>query len=381
MKKDGTFQAQQDLLSMLREEEAESAYRRSLERDAIQARRQQSDAATAHAHGIERDWQQARIGHQIKTIQDRMERELRESPFSFAADEFYDMVHQATGGGSVPALLVAPFVRDDLNGQQNDEGPQSFRFSIRRAWSQSEWSADLAGMDGAISRPLRNTDVDILIIQRALRDLPVVLVYGVVQANRRVWPSLCAWNIVDSPELRSIHMTFPPLPLPDPVPDSAPQSAAQLAFEDELGTSTAITAGLIAEWFHLVRSGRTPRLHALLPTELTGERRVIAAGLAASYEVALERERIDAVSGRVGQAEMYVAAELRDQAAGAALQALAAAEQAVRSDQATVPPASLRRLIPLLESLDLYEETPRARQALESAARLSVLRNLGWRNR
>jgi hypothetical protein len=359
LKQDGSFRDQQELLHELRELEARNAQQRGSQQEVQASEHRIYEAAISNSYEAERDWRQAHIGIQVKAIQDRMDRQLEESPFPYASDEFYSLVHEATRGGEVPALLVAPFVRDDLSGQENADGPHSFRVAIRRKWLQSPWSGDLVSLDGALSRPLTSTDVDIFQIQRALRDLPVVLVYGEVQSNTRVWPSLCAWNIVDSPEMRSVQVNFPPLSLPDTSQQTSSTSEGILAFEDELGGSTAITAGLIAEWFHLVKYGRIPQLHTLIPEGLASERRVIAAGLAASFEVALERNRIDPASARVGQASVYLDVELHGHATAAASQALALVE----SGEGQNSTDSVRRLAAIFESLGLPSQATRARLA------------------
>ncbi|MFD7716503.1 hypothetical protein [Streptomyces sp. NPDC059814] len=376
IKQDGSFRDQQEILHHIRELEAGNTQQRALQNESQASRNRVHEATIGNSYEIERDWRQARIGIEVKAIQEKMDRELADSPFPYTSDDFYALVHDATRGGEVPALLVAPFVRDNLSGQENADGPHSFRVAIRRKWLQSPWSSDLISLDGALKRPLISTDVDIFHIQKALRDLPVILVYGEVQSSSRVWPTLCAWNIVDSPELRSVQVNFPPVALPE-FNQQGSDSNSALAFEDELGGSTAITAGLIAEWFHLVKYGRSPRLHTLIPATLESERRVIAAGLAASYEVALERGRVDSVSARVGQASVYLDVGLRDQAMSAACQALAATELG------TVPVAtqSIRRLAEILETLGLPDEANRARLALESAARRAILRNFGWGSR
>jgi hypothetical protein len=112
----------------------------------------------------------------------------------------------------------------------------------------------------------------------------------------------------------------------------------------------------------------------LIPAALESERRVIPAGLAASFEVALERNRVDAVSARVGQASVYLDVGLRDQAISAASQALAATE----SGTVHVATQSIRRLAEILDTLGLPDEAHRARLALESAARRAILRNFAW---
>ncbi|MGW7413826.1 hypothetical protein [Streptomyces sp. NPDC054863] len=377
IKQDGSFRDQQELLHQLRELEAGNAQQRALQNESQASRNRAQEAAVSTTYESERDWRQARIGIEVKAIQEKMDREFAESPFAYTNSEFYDLVHDATRGGEIPALLVAPFVRDNLSGQENNDGPHSFRVAIRRKWLQSPWSSDLVSLDGALKRPLTGTDVDIFHIQKALRDLPVILVYGEVQSNSRVWPALCAWNIVDSPELRSVQVNFPPVSLPRDDPQGSVNSNSILAFEDELGGTTAITAGLIAEWFHLVKYGRMPRLHTLIPSALESERRVIAAGLAASFEVALERNRVDILSARVGQARVYLDVGLQNQAASSALQALAITE----SGTGHLATQSIRRLAETLDSLGLPDEADRARLALESAARRAIIRNFGWGNR
>ncbi|MFG2154714.1 hypothetical protein [[Kitasatospora] papulosa] len=376
IKQDGSFRDQQELLHEIRELEAGNAQQRDLRKESQAFRNRTHEATVGNFYEIERDWRQARIGIEVKAIQEKMDREISDSPFPYTNDDFYALVHDATRGGEIPALLVAPFVRDNLSGQENADGPHSFRVAIRRKWLQSSWSSDLVSLDGALKRPLTSTDVDIFHIQRALRDLPVILVYGEVQSNSRVWPALCAWNIVDSPEMRSVQVNFPPVILPEVNQQSLDQNSF-LAFEDELGGSTAIVAGLIAEWFHLVKHGRIPRLHNLIPETLESERRVIAAGLAASFEVALERGRVDFVSARVGQASVYLDVGLRDQAVSAAHQALDATE----SGGTHVATQSVRRLAEIMQALGLSDEAYRARLALESAARRAILRNFGWGNR
>ncbi|MGE7439333.1 hypothetical protein [Kitasatospora sp. NPDC001175] len=378
VKQDGSYSAQQKLLHTLREQEAERAHTRTLERDGHLSASKASELATSQYYEAERDWRQARIAVHVKEIQDRLERQRDETPFPYSLEEFYDLVFEATNGGKTPALLVAPFFRDDLSGQANDEGPHSFRVCIRRSWLQASWADDLATLDGVLNRPLRKTDLDILIIQKALRELPVVLVYGEVQSNQRVWPSLCAWNIVNSPEMRSVQINFPPISLPENNADQATAARNQLAFEDELGGSTAITAGLIAEWFHLVRNGRAPRLHRILPENMGPERRTIAAGLAASYEVVLESNRIDVLSARVAQANIYMEGALPEHAANSALEALRVAESYTSEKISQLTTDTLRRLGFILDSLGYASEGEQARSLLESVARATVRRNLGW---
>ncbi|MBB4983407.1 MULTISPECIES: hypothetical protein [Streptomyces] len=375
MRRDGSYFDQQQFLHMLREEEAATAENRAVEREGRAFSVRAEEAERANEYEIARDWRQAQISVHVKAEQDRLDRGFENSPFSYSPEELHDLVSEQSGGGSRPVLLVAPYFDDEKNSAGNDDGPQAFRVAIRRAWLNSPWAGDVACFDGAMKRPLRNADADILLLQRALRDLPVILVYGDVQTGRRVWPTLVAWNMVEAQDFRSIHINFPHLSLPVESADEEARRSSRLAFEDELGESTAVTVAVLAEWFHLARYGRRPRLHETLPADRGLERRAAALGLTAAYEVAVDRGRISVHEARVEQAALFRAAGLHGEARSAAMSVIApgAAEYAER-----LTPDVLRRLRDVVAEVGTPDQAAAAGRLLEDAARRSTMRSLGW---
>ncbi|MFC8353824.1 hypothetical protein ACFUG8_13960 [Streptomyces cyaneofuscatus] len=353
LRRDGSFFDQQEFLQLLREDEA----------------------IRSNDYEVERDRRQAQTSIYVKTEQDRLDRNFNNLPFDYPAEELHGLVSEATGGGAKPALLVAPFFHEELNKEGNDDGPHAFRVAIRRAWMNSPWAADVSILDGFMKRPLRNTDLDVMLLQRALWDLPVILVCGDIQAGSRVWPSLTAWNIVDSRDFRYIQVNFPSLPLPAGTSDENLSRSARLSFEDELGDSTAVTAGMLGEWFHLARHGRHPRIHRMLPEHRGLERRAAALGLTAAYEVAMDRGRIPLHEGMTEQAALFRTAGLSNQARNVALAALRTGEQRHRE---VLSLASLRTLQDVLRDVGNPEDLDEVTRRVEAAARLSVLRTLGW---
>ncbi|MFD8865776.1 hypothetical protein ACFV1F_15605 [Streptomyces sp. NPDC059590] len=375
MKRDGSYFDQQEFAHLLRENEAAAAEIRNAEREEYAAVIRAEEASRNNQYEIDRDWRQAQISIQTKAAQDKLDRDMANAPFSYTPQELRELVRERTNNGSRPALLVAPFFHEELNREGNDDGPHAFRVAIRRAWVNSQWATDVCSMDGTMNRPLRQTDLDVTLLQRALSDLPVILVYGDVQAGRRVWPTLTAWNIVDSVNFESVQVNFPPLSLPPTSSDEEIRRANRLAFEDELGYSTALTVGLLGEWFHLAKYGRPPYIHRTLPENMGLERRAMALGLVAAYEVAIQRGRVDGALGRIQQAALYRDAQFVDEARSFALNALSMCED---FNAPFVEASIIRLLVNVLTEVGDSPQVARASRLLEVITRRSTMRSLGW---
>ncbi|PBC82166.1 hypothetical protein SAMN05216511_5160 [Streptomyces sp. KS_16] len=375
MKRDGSYFDQQAFAHLLREDEAAVAEVRNAEREERAAAIRAEEASRNNQYEVDRDWRQAQISIQVKAAQDKFDRDMANAPFSYSPEELRELVRESTNDGSRPALLVAPFFHDELNREGNDDGPHAFRVAIRRAWVNSPWAADVCSMDGTMNRPLRQTDLDVALLQRALGDLPVILIYGDVQAGRRVWPTLTAWNIVSSAELQSVQVNFPPLSLPPGSSDEEIQRSNRLAFEDELGYSTALTVGLLGEWFHLANYGRPPYIHRTLPDNMGLERRAMALGLVAAYEVAIQRGRVEGAHGRIQQAALYRDAQFVNEARSFALNALNTLEG---RNSPCVDTSNIRLLFDVLTGVGDPSQVARASSLLESVAHRSTMRSLGW---
>lgn len=374
MKRDGSYFDQQQFAHLLRENEAAAAEVRNAEREERAANIRAEEASRSNRYEVDRDWRQAQISIQAKTDQDKIDRDIENSPFSCTAQELREWVCEATNDGSRPALLVAPFFHDELNREGNDDGPHAFRVAIRRAWVNSQWAADVGSMDGTMKRPLRQTDLDVALLQKALSDLPVILVYGDVQAGKRVWPSLTAWNIVDSGN-QAIQVNFPPLALPRNSADEEIRRTNRLAFEDELGYSTALTIGLLGEWFHLANYGRSPYIHRTLPENMGLERRAMALGLVSAYEVAIQRRRVGGITGRIEQAVLCRDAQFTDEARNFALNALNICES---SSTSVIETSKARLLLDVLTEVGDPSQVARASRILEVISYRSTMRSLGW---
>jgi hypothetical protein len=157
--------------------------------------------------------------------------ETGDSPFAHDEDRTRDLVAAATDGGRRPALLIAPCLGDtgaaaDARSAEacadGDETPTRC-LPLTDAMRGAPWDRDLGRTTGIVRRPLRRADTDVPAIRAVLHDLPVVLVYGTVESDRRVRVHLVAWNLDtgtpagDAPQ--------PPAPGPGTAPGAGPDLA------------------------------------------------------------------------------------------------------------------------------------------------------------
>lgn len=370
VRRDGTFFEQQQFMAQLREDEAAQAHKRSLEQAAAVAS-QSADQLEA-TQKWEIDKQIASAGLEIATtrIIRNDETNHQNGAFRYGLEKTRSLVEAATAGGTRPALLIAPFYQDHLSDNDNDNGPHSFRVAIRRSWKSKGWHDDVGLLDGLISRPLRNTDTDLMVIQQDLYDLPVIIAYGEVQDSTRVWTSLSAWNIAVGDGTPAIHINLPPMHLePD---DEAQGIKSRLAFEDELGDRIALVAGTLAEWFHVVNHGRTPHLHKMAAASDGFGRRHLAFSTLAAFEVAFQKAGVSEFTARVEQMATCLDVDMIEPARELAVVAYeiiaSSAEELNRTDR-----SKIRSLSAGLAALGDEELAESARGLLERRARKEVL--------
>jgi hypothetical protein len=281
-------------------EAAESALRREFE---------SSEAAEDREHEIRRMWEHARVELWVAAQKEAHEARMAVWPFALPREDLAAMLRTLSREGSYPLLLFASFSDELRSASESDGGPQRYRFGPRSNWAASPWSDDAEPLDGLFSRPLYRGDLDVYLVREELRDLPVVLVNGHIQAGARLWLTLCAWGIF--PEDACIRVQFPYLSMP--VVSSTAQSSvqAQLELEDRVFSLFAPVAAQLFDWFHLARDGRIPRLHRMLPPGLQSQRAVIAAGSLSGFLVAEHDGVLSHLSAIIGTARVAVEGGLK----------------------------------------------------------------------
>ncbi|WP_147437481.1 hypothetical protein [Micromonospora musae] len=370
VRRDGSFFEQQQFMAHLREEEAAQAHKRSLERDALVASQSTDQIEAATKSDLDKQIASAGLEIAVSRIIRSDEINHQNSVFRYEVDKTRSLIESATAGGTRPAFLIAPFYHDHLSDNDNDHGPHSFRVAIRRSWKSKGWHNDVGLLDGLISRPLRNTDTDLMVIQQDLHDLPVILAYGEVQDSTRVWASLSAWNVAFHDGTPAIHVNLPPMYIEPGDEDSGVTS--RLAFEDALGDRIALVAGTLAEWFHVVNHGRSPQLHKLAAAQDGFGRRHLAFSTLAAFEVALQKATVSEFAARVEQMttclDVGMSEPARDMAVAAYELISSSAEELYRADR-----PRLRSLSAGLASLGRADLADSTRELLEKRARKEVM--------
>ncbi|MDD7942827.1 hypothetical protein PHK61_30875 [Actinomycetospora lutea] len=362
LKRDGSFFDQQKYLAELKTQEEARAAERDVKKEVLLAHLGEERARADDLRAEKRELTSARLSMASAIKLDEHERELASAPYNTSSASLYDRVYSATEGGRKPALLLAPFFSDTDGPNESDSGPPAFRVAIRRAWMASSSSNDMAMLDGVISRPLRNTDLDILHLKEALGALPVVLVYGEIQQGKRVWSSVVSWNLVRGRPGDALSINFPALPLPEKSNELGTQE--RLDFEDALGGAVLTTVRLLANWFHAANYRRSPA-----DLDLSGIPPQFAVGLAGAYEIAYELGIVDLLEARVDQCAVLERAGARESARSAAQEILGLVRSGGTADP--LPIETLRTLRELLVSDDSAHQE--AKNLVETASRRMVL--------
>ena len=370
IRRDGTFFEQQAFLAQSRDYEAENAAMRATKREILLAKLGEDRANADHRRDIE--YQPANARLQVGLLRElRADAQIaRNAPFGFDPDHLRNIVRDATNEGAKQALLIAPFFNDELSVEQADNGPPEFRTAIRRSWLGTPWTSDVALLDGLLTRPLRNTDVDVLMIRQVLHDFPVILIHGEIQRQNRAWCSISGWNIAPRRTSEAININLPPLPFPDKTPDGR----ERIEFEDGLGWAVAVTAGVLAEWFHITRTGRAPRLLV----SSAGARfplREVGPSVAAAYEVAMADGAIGVISGQANQALLLADSGYAE----AALEILMTVDKNLEDGTYILPADArdlLRGLADLAKSLGNMALSDRMHQRLEKESQRFLMRFL-----
>lgn len=269
MRRDGTFYQQQDYLAKLHREQTQSEFG-------------------------------------LRLMTEERTRAIENSPFRLAEDEVRQLVLAETDGGRLPAFLIAPFVREPA-----DNDKPAYRLPIATSWQRAGWRDWLRRIDGLIERPLYRGDVDLRVIRQVLAGIPTVLVHGAIQGDRRVWPEIVTWDLIDRPvrpghepgqrvPTQAIGISLPMIEVSQgPGRDAV---AADLDAQDQLARLCTVAVGLLGDWFRIVHYSLPPVLYKLVSS--ADERQLAAAGGAQALDLAIEYGRRDQATARVEQARV-----------------------------------------------------------------------------
>jgi hypothetical protein len=210
----------------------------------------------------------ADISFQNQMIQDLNQRFDNVSPFVLPIGSVWLMLLQEYKETNRPLLLIAPFWDETQINSENDAGGQQLRVTVADALRDTVWCDDFTILDGYFKRPLRQTDMDLRIINDVLKELPVCIVYGTLDQHE-IRAEIALWNILpgEVPGRRVYIRGKGRMPRDVVVQDNR-------EFKEDLGTDLANEVGQIGAIYHFFESGRQINVKMFLTGESSRDQEV-----------------------------------------------------------------------------------------------------------
>ncbi len=169
-----------------------------------------------------------------------------------------------------PLLLIAPFWDETQVNVANDAGGAQFRVAMADALRDSAWGEHFNVLDGYFKRPLRQTDMDLRIINDALKDMPVAVVFGTLDQHE-IRADVALWNILpgETPGRRVYIRGKGRMPRDLVIKDNR-------EFKQELGRDLAHVVGQVGAIYDLFRHGLEPDVQSFSTGEEARDREIAA---------------------------------------------------------------------------------------------------------
>jgi|688.fasta_scaffold40447_3 hypothetical protein len=214
-----------------------------------------------HEQNQETQYLQSCYNVQVNAINRYLQKIEENSPFREPTVQTIEKLRNRYYADQKPLVLISPFWSDKLKDQENLEGGfQNFRAAILSTWNKVSWVNDVVRCDGYL-RPLIYTDMDVDDIASALGDLPVILVYGMIQGGEEVHPAIAIWNILPGQQGSYFHIDINSFSIP------INQSGSKLEFANSVGHYLTTVIGILSDAYQLFLTGKRPNLQQYSPND------------------------------------------------------------------------------------------------------------------
>ncbi|WP_341739545.1 hypothetical protein [Microcoleus sp. CAWBG640] len=161
----------------------------------------------------------------------------------------------------MPIMLIAPFHDDTISDRGNDEGGFiNYQTANYTGFQEARWLEGLIPKDGYFKRPLRRRDKDLDIIYSDLNELPIIIVWGVIQQRKRVHLQITHWNILPGTQGLYIKDYIGCFDVPLLPPENNKNELLEL--QDLVAQEAVVSVGILGDVYHLVQNPehKRPRL-------------------------------------------------------------------------------------------------------------------------
>ncbi|BBC25585.1 hypothetical protein ABRG53_3328 [Pseudanabaena sp. ABRG5-3] len=241
----------------------------------------------SHEHSQELESLRSSYQVQVNAINRYLQKTEENSPFREPTSATIEKIRSRYIVNKKPLVLISPFWSDKLKDRDNLEGGfQNFRAAILSTWNKVPWVNDVVRCDGYL-RPLIYTDMDVDDIASALGDLPVILVYGMIQGGEEVHPAIAIWNILPEQKGNYFHLNIDSFSIPvnqsgskvestNPVNQSESkgesanpinQSVSKVEFANSVGHYLTTIIGILSDVYQLSLTGKRPDLKQYAPND------------------------------------------------------------------------------------------------------------------
>lgn len=226
---------------------AEESYLRHLDEVEYKAKLDEQAQYKSHQYQIERAFLNQKHAIDMEKIraQIRIDQKSEEnSPFVEPSQETIAFLREKFQCNQKPLVLISPFWDDNLPDRANDGGGyQNYRIPLIAAVQEID---SIAKCDGFFKRPLRYEDLDVAKISSVLADIPVILIYGRIEAKQRIYPAITVWNVIPGQEGRyfQLKMNFFDRQAFDP------QKSETSNFQDYIAQYTATIVRVLSDAYH-----------------------------------------------------------------------------------------------------------------------------------
>lgn len=184
----------------------------------------------------------------------------KDHPFDSPINDTNTLKSQYQNHG-MPIMLIAPFHDDTIPDRGNDEGGFiDYQTANYIGFQEARWLEGLIPKDGYFKRPLRRRDKDLDILYSDLNELPIIIVWGVIQQRKRVHLQITHWNILPGTQGLYIKDSIGCFDVPLLQPENNKNELLEL--QDLVAQEAVVSVGLLGDVYHLVQNPehKRPRL-------------------------------------------------------------------------------------------------------------------------
>ncbi|MGL4377752.1 MAG: hypothetical protein ACRCT1_15035 [Microcoleaceae cyanobacterium] len=193
--------------------------------------------------------QTAVINYQFR----QLEQWERNHPLMKPLEETIHRIKETHKSSKRPVVLLAGFTDDTKSDQVNDAGGTiNYRSANCIGFKRAKWLDVVVFKDGYFERPLRRSHYDLDSIYSCLSDIPVIIVHGVTQLERRVYLEITHWGILPDSNGYYNEESIILYELPSLTPENKIDEL--LKIQDQVAEAAVVSTAVLGDIYNLTQN-------------------------------------------------------------------------------------------------------------------------------